>query len=40
MARAGVTYHDIAKAAEAIKTQGQEPTWAAERPRRGGKVPA
>ena len=26
MARAGVTYHDIAKAAEAIKTQGQEPT--------------
>ena len=26
MARAGVTYHDVAKAAEAIKTQGQEPT--------------
>ncbi|BCD97736.1 DNA-binding protein [Marinagarivorans cellulosilyticus] len=26
MARAGVTYHDIAKAAEAIKTHGQEPT--------------
>jgi len=26
MARAGVTYHDISKAAEAIKTQGQEPT--------------
>jgi hypothetical protein len=26
MARAGVTYHDIAKAAEAVKTQGQEPT--------------
>ena len=26
MARAGVTYHDIAKATEAIKTQGQEPT--------------
>ena len=26
MARAGVTFHDVAKAAEAIKTQGQEPT--------------
>ena len=26
MARAGVTYHDIAKAAEVIKTHGQEPT--------------
>ena len=26
MARAGVTYHDIAKAAEAIKAQGQKPT--------------
>jgi len=26
MARAGVTYHDVAKAAEAIKTKGQEPT--------------
>ena len=26
MARAGVTYHDIAKAAQAIKAQGQEPT--------------
>ena len=26
MARAGVTYHDVAKAAEAIKAQGQEPT--------------
>lgn len=26
MARAGVTYHDIAKAAEAIKSQRQEPT--------------
>ncbi len=26
MARAGVTYHDVAKAAEAIKSQGQEPT--------------
>lgn len=26
MARAGVTYHDIAKAAEAIKAQSQEPT--------------
>ncbi len=26
MARAGVTYHDVVKAAEAIKTQGQEPT--------------
>lgn len=26
MARAGVTYHDIAKAAEAIKTRHQEPT--------------
>lgn len=26
MARAGVTYHDVAKAAEAVKTQGQEPT--------------
>lgn len=26
MARAGVTYHDVAKAAEAIKTQRQEPT--------------
>lgn len=26
MARAGVTYHDVAKAAEAIKSQHQEPT--------------
>ncbi|AEA97257.1 MULTISPECIES: DNA-binding protein [Gammaproteobacteria] len=26
MARAGVTYHDVAKAAEAIKSQRQEPT--------------
>lgn len=26
MARAGVTYHEIVKAAEAIKTRGQEPT--------------
>lgn len=26
MARAGVTYHDVAKAAEAIKNQGHEPT--------------
>lgn len=26
MARAGVTYHDVAKAAATIKTQGQEPT--------------
>lgn len=26
MARAGVTYHDIVKAAEAISTHGQEPT--------------
>jgi chromosome segregation ATPase len=26
MARTGVTYHDIAKAAEAIKTHGQDPT--------------
>lgn len=26
MARAGVTYHDVAKAAEAIKTRRQEPT--------------
>ncbi len=26
MARAGVTYHDVAKAAEAIKIQGKEPT--------------
>jgi chromosome segregation ATPase len=26
MARAGVTYHDVVKAAEAIKTQGLEPT--------------
>lgn len=26
MARAGVTYHDVAKSAEAIKTQGQDPT--------------
>tara|TARA_R110002049_G_scaffold79063_4_gene201655 strand:+ start:1031 stop:2107 length:1077 start_codon:yes stop_codon:yes gene_type:complete len=26
MARAGVTYHDVAKAAEAIKHEGQEPT--------------
>lgn len=26
MARAGVTYHDVAKAAEAIKNRGEEPT--------------
>ncbi|WP_367808690.1 DNA-binding protein, partial [Alteromonas macleodii] len=26
MARAGVTYHDVAKAAEAIKSRHQEPT--------------
>lgn len=26
MARAGVTYHDVVKAAEAIKSQRQEPT--------------
>ena len=26
MARAGVTYHDVAKAAEAIRSQRQEPT--------------
>lgn|GEM_PF-6641372 len=26
MARAGVTYHDVAKAAEVIKNQRQEPT--------------
>lgn len=26
MARAGVTYHDVVKAAEAVKAQGQEPT--------------
>ena len=26
MARSGVTYHDVAKAAEAIKSQRQEPT--------------
>src|SRR5690606_29317476 len=26
MARAGVTYHDVVKAAATIKTQGQEPT--------------
>jgi chromosome segregation ATPase len=26
MARAGVTYHDVAKTAEAIKSRGQEPT--------------
>lgn len=26
MARAGVTYHDVVKAAEAIKSQRQKPT--------------